>query len=502
MESETVGSAGTTVRSEASAKSLGQWTCRKGYLAQVALLGVLAAQMVLSQRYLFADGVFFHWRLMEFRSVFQWFPARRFSHLLTQWPTIAVMQWFDCHDMRLLSTIYGATQFLVPVAGLLAVAWAGRAAPSHFLLMPLLSASILTMTTSFVVFHESWVTIALFWLILHLLLFSVRMTWLRGIVLIAASTLVTRTYESFLFLSLPLFVAAALRARSAWRRRERWDAACCSASAVLAVVGAAISLREFLHPFDPQNRENFLIAVGQHLKYPPVWLTLGILLAFMLLTLGPSRLAGGRAATIFLTFLGICSLLQGLVPFIVPCQIEPELQYVSRPQFLYVPFALGVLSIGLARWPDQFAPPSKEKRRKLEALAALMTVSAFLFQWGATMEWNRFRKAVLAEVEPARGVLAYEDSILNAENVARESSPALSPCKQRFQWSWTTPVFTAYSSALEHGRVRTVIANRAGLSWEPFDPHLMEPYAWMRNYGIVVEIPDGKPLSEPNRHGM
>ena len=467
---------------------------RPAFFAQLALLALLCLHLTWIRRYLFADGGYFVWHLLETRSVFDWFPARRFSHLLTQLPTVFAMRVLDCRNLPALSALYGGTMFFVPIAGPLAAAWAGRTAPASFLAIPLLCASILMLTTSFVVFHEAWVAVGLFWFALSLLLHSPRLTAARGVALLAVSVLATRTFESYLFLSLPLAAAAWLRFGVARRGGARFDMAACAACLVINVTGAILAALEIQSPRDPANRSTFLDGLREHLESPAVALSLAYLLAFVLFSLcrPTSRVLRAGQATALL--LGAAALGVGLIPFLAPQSIRPHSQYVARVQFVYVPMLLGVLAVVLEHGKSDRRAAFISERPDLWMLTMGLTLGAALFHIGAGREWTRFRDALRDDVARNRGVISFGDSAIGRSRVRKDAALDATHLSQ-FSWGWTMPTLSALSGALEFGRVGTVIENEQPDGWEPFDPRDLRSYRWLEEYGVEVRLggtADGK----------
>jgi hypothetical protein len=458
------------------------------FSAQIALLVLLCLYLTWIQRYLFADGSYFVWHLLETRSVFDWFPARRFSHLLTQLPTVFAMRVLHCRNLPALSALYGATMFLMPIAGPLAAAWAGRTAPANFLAIPLLCASLLTLTTSFVIFHEAWVAVALFWCALSLLLHSPRLTATRGVVLLAVSALATRTFESYLFLSMPLAAAAWLRLVAARRRGARFDMAACAACLMINVTGTILAAMEIHSPRDPANRSTFLEGLGMHLGSPAVVLSLAYLLAFIVFSLCRPTSRVLRAGQMTALLLAAAALGVGLIPFLAPQSIRPESQYGARVQFVYVPLLLGVLAVFLEHGKSDRRAGFITERPDLWKLTMGLTLGAVLFHVGAGREWARFRDALRDDAARDRGVISFGDSAIGESRMRKDATEFDATRLTQFSWSWTTPTLSALSGALEFGRVGTVIENERPVVWQPFDPRDMGAYRWLEEYGVEVRV--------------
>lgn len=478
--------------------------------AQIAVLTFIGVLGTRQQRYLYGDGALFFVDLLKSRDVSQWFPARQFAHLVTQLPAVLLMRFGECTDCGRIAGVYGATLMLVPAAALAIVVWAARHSPGDAVFLPLLSSSLLFLDTSFYAISEAHVAAGLFWCNLSLLLFSQRLTLVRSVALLGLSSLATRTYELYLFLSWPLVAAAAMRAREAWAKGSRWETVVCTAVVALNFVAFGISAWWTVFPRDSAQRTVFALAFGIHLAYPPVWFSLLAIAWALLSARGSSRDKLRRVLE---------TLLVGawLVTIVMPClaAVLPMLQVFSRVQLLYVPLILGGLAVRRQRWMRDAESSEFERHPKRYRLAAASCVAAGLFQLGATAQWSLFRSELLTELAAEKGVMAFEEShvtcprleslVLNglkknpadqdaggglsaireiAESV-RSDAPRLRHGQFTLGFGWSMPSLSIGLSVLNHHRVSTIIAAPEPISWQPFDPRDPKALPDLSDYGVL-----------------
>lgn len=441
----------------------------------ITLFAGLACFNTWSGRYLFADGSYFFVRLLETEEVSTWYPARQFAHLVTQWPAVTLMRSFGVSNVKTVGIVYGGTLFLWPLVGLLVPWWAARQSPVDAMTLPLLSFSLINLTTSLFIISEAHVAVALFWCGLSLLVFSERLTHLRSVVLLASAFLSTRTYELYLVLAWPLVALSLNRATAAWRAGRRREAAVCAGSAALYLDAFIVAFLWTINPRDASQRSDFLQGIVSHLESIPVWFCIAAIVGALCFQVLPSR---NRIGLIVLWIVGVLGLLVSALPYVTPWAIFPTNQYTSRVQTLYVTLILG----GLLAWPA-FCTAAQARadagRAGLWKLALGSAIVSFVFQLGVTLDWNRYQARILRELSSRRGVVAYDELSMPEFNL-------FGTTHRYYTWSWTMQPLSVALSALHLGSVNTIIENPEGSFWKPLDPLDTEAVPDLKKFGVPV----------------
>lgn len=468
-------------------------------LAQLASFALIGFYSTWTQRYLYGDGANFFLRLLKYQKVSDWFPARYFSHVLTQFPAVFLLGNLGCRDVGAVGATYGATLYLLPLVGLLLTWWAARQAPQDCLVYPLITSSVLYLDVSGFIISESSMAVSLFWPILYLLLFSKRLTMIRTLVLIGLSVLVTHTYECYIFLAWPLILVAAQRGRVAWMARKYGELIACSCCGLLMLAAFAISLQSVLIPQDEGSRANFAISVLLHLLYPPVWFSLLTLISTLWCIFLPESQRGRRLMRSALIVSGITV---SLLP--VAGIVAPSMQYISRIQVLYVPLLMGMaVALRTSFWrPNPSTSVGQQDR--LWMLAAGACLVASVFQAVSTFRWDCYRTVLIQELSERRGVISYDQSAVSVPEIERlgqsEGRTALwnqfisDPRRFahrielcQFDWGWATPSLCVALSALNLGSISTIVCAPGTPGWQPFDPRQADSIPDLRAYGVSTD---------------
>ena len=442
-------------------------------IAHLVGFTVLGLYCTITRRYLFADGSLFLINLLRTRSVAEWFPARHFAHILTQYPAVVLARDLGCRDAALIGSTYGATMFLLPVAGLAVTWWAASKAPAHYLMFPMLSQSILFMNTSFVIFCETHMAVCLFWCLLFLLTFSERLTLTRSASLIFFGVLATRTYESYLFLSLPLLFVAARRCRSAWSAHRNWEVVVCTICGLLFLVSMAIAIHSTVFPFDAMNRSNFANSMVEHFAYTPVKFSIIVVVSLFWCVLLTHHVLGWR----ILFCAAIASASVVLFMLARGSYESWHMQYISRVQTLYIPLIFGSLVAANIPTVRRMHLDHTDSMRRLWRLTALTWIVATVFQLNATLRWNEYREAMVQELSKARGVISFDQFV---------------PGTWDFSWGWAMPSLSVALGALDLGSISTIICAPDGTGWQPFDPLNRDAIPELAEYGIRSDFTGGK----------
>jgi len=165
--------------------------------------------------------------------------------------------------------------------------------------------------------------------------------------------------------------------------------------------------------------------------------------------------------------------------------VVPGLQVLARVQALYVPLLLGLLAIVLSSGWHVLSDRARKLERELLMLTAVVCTVAAVFQWGTTRQWNRFRSDLLAELAPPRGVVTHEE-------IAERRGKMAWFVDVQFEQSMGCflPTLSVTLSALNLGRVATIIDAPRDTSWKPIDPRNDEEYVNLGDYVPVRVLPE------------
>lgn len=485
-------------------EGLGTTSCRRPWhvlmAVQLLAFAVLGCYRTWSQEHLYADGAHYFLGLLEHRAVADWYSARQFAFLVTQWPTVFLLRDLGCRDINLVCLTYGATLFLLPLIGILPAWWAARRAPGEYLVYPILSQSMLFLDTSFFIISETHVAAAIFWPLLYLLLFSERWTMGRAMLLIGLAVLATRMYESYLFLAWPLLFVAWRRGQSAWSAGRRADSLICGVCGLLFLTGFAVALYFTIFPRDPFQQGIFAVSLLAHVAYPPVWFSLLSLAGVLWCLLFPERRCCWRMMHKLTIGCGLFVALLPICGFVVP-----GLQFVARVQSLYLPLVLGGLAI--MRYYDKLPPTTTNRSVELFRLASWACAVAVVFQSGAVAQWNGYRSILSRELARNRGVIDYDESAMAGpmleKLVEREyvsywlcefaQHPGnvlkqLELAQFNFGIGGYMPSLSVALSALNLGEVTTIINSPDSLRWQAFDARDLASIPDLREYGVPTVL--------------
>lgn len=443
---------------------------------------------VLVDRCLFADGTGFLYRQLLDRKVFNPVAYRYVSSCAQQVPMTLAMNVFHCWDLRRLTMLWGASLYALPMIGLGLSWFAVRNWNPLYFVFPLLSHAILFLNTGFCLFHESWMMTAMYWVVLLMLLNPAGMTLPRMVLLLSLALLGTRTYESYMFLAIPLLAGAALR----WRRTRgdgnRWEPATLGMLIPIIVYGIVAAVLEVRHPYDAGNRDSFRQAIWEHLGATPVRFSLWLLFAVSVVLLFPRRRRVQFAAAAPCILSGT---LVFLTPWLFSDRIDPMGQYVARVQTVYVPLVLGAAALWIAGGPrrlvDQWSggrtiEGSREASTLLAGLTLLGVLVSAGFQLGCCWRWNHYLQVFRDDLRVRQGQIPFAESAVGREPAAGELD------LRSYTWSWTMPQLSIFLSALDGHPVRAVVRTQIPGGWELFKPDQQADYPSLSKYGVIYDF--------------
>jgi hypothetical protein len=426
----------------------------------VALTLFLASvvQAVLAHRTLYQDGGHYLVVLLQTKRPTDWFWARHYAQLLTQWPLVLALR-AGLTDIEACMTLQAAGAFYVtPLAVLLGLHLA--AGERVLQLLVLLFVGLFYSNLDFVILSDSNALAALTLLCSVLLLRRANLGPAGTLSLTGLGILLLRCYESMAFTGVVLTLLCTSRLRQGTVEGKAARALLVLAAA-LFLAGVVIALDEILDPVSPSNRQQ-LLADLKGFSWVGSGLVFGGVAAASYLVGLRRGLSGKLGDSLF----QLASVAFALQPWLLPDTIAPERHYAAR--FLTsLPLAalilLAFLSVrGRLRLGDSHL------RKALVYLLAVV-IAQSVWHFGATRRWSQYLGSF-------RTALTRHEGFVPHGQIAPELHYA-----NLFHWGWTEPTLSILLSP--GGRVRSVFGNRAA-RWQPFDPTDPAQLPRLERYGV------------------
>jgi len=444
------------------------------------LFGLWTLAAILSSRCLYADGAHEFVRVLESQdfAVFMW--SRHFAFYVFQFPLVLAIK-LGVTDFGWLRFAFGLGCFLPwPLA--LYCCW--RISKKYFWLA-VTGCAAGYMNATFMAVGEHILAHALFWPALFVLLFAELNLFAAALLLVTATGLLF-SYESQIFLCLPLAGLAVWRAADE-SRPKRWPGfAIFLAAAALFLAAMVIGLCGVLYPELPDNLGGFkagtlgiLKHIGWTLGCTLVWAGLAVAAFFS------AKLAHFIKRPPVTYLLLALFLIWGTWPLLAPGQLDNAVQFDNRSLDLLVPLALVPLAL-IARFRPRWL---EVKQTLLVQLVAALWIAQSLWQISATINWAHdvvwMREALAAK----RGVVRLRSTILMAD---RMQGGDLFPghMSGRFEWTWPCLSISLATSK----EINSLICSEMFLDpvlrarlWQPFDPLKPAELPKLSHYGVSFE---------------
>jgi hypothetical protein len=452
-------------------------TRRGTVVAFVALIALWVGCAISVQEQFFADGAHYFLKLLEER----WFIyaedfPRHHAHYLTQGPVVALMA-MGVNDFDLLCGAFGIGMFLPPLLGLGASLYALRDLDVRWMIFPVLAVFAVSANESFVTSSESYVTAALFWPLLLLLVFRTRYGAIDSVVLLVTGLLFIRTYESVAVYGAMLCCVLLLQARKHWRGSSALTHFSWGALLVILLAGMAIATHSTLYPRAAANRSDFIASFAKIGQHWPFLVSLG----FVVAVLGFAAFDAHGESTLpwraTLVVLAPAAAFVALTPAILPEAMRPGMHYASRSAIVLTPPVLGLALVLLARRGGI----GDVSWRRMWQLVALLAVGQVTWQVLAASQWAGFRKVFREQLATHRGVVAYETTPLGRDGVGIQLMLDLT-------WRWTQPTLSVLWA--DKHVVSSIVLNNAITErghWQPFDPTVPAQLPKLSRYGFTFE---------------
>lgn len=433
---------------------------------------------ILSSRCLYADGAHEFIRVLEAQNFVALMWSRHFAFYIFEFPLVLAIK-LGVTNFGWLRLAFGLGCFLPWPLALLACWWIS---PRNYWLA---AAGCATgyLNAAFMAVGEHILAHALFWPPLFVILFARPLKPAATIILLACATGMLFSYESQMFLCVPLALLALWRAWTEKKENRRVPVMVFLAAAALFLAGIGVGSFAVLRPELPANFSGFKSGslemfshLGWTLSWTVAWVALAVAAAFCerfwrLLSCKPGILV-----------LFALVLVWGIWPILAPNRWDNGVQYDERAMDLIAPLALLPVALIL-----RFRPQWIELRRaRLVSFTAALLAAQSLWQISATVHWCQdvvWMRQILAS---HRGIVPVRSTMLAADGMeGRELRP--NAIGGRFDWTW--PCLSLALAPSPHiqcficSEVFLVPAVRAHF-WQPFDPLAPKTLPDLRHYDV------------------
>ena len=442
------------------------------------IFAVWIVAAILSSRCLYADGAHEFVRVLQARNFVALMWSRHFAFYIYEFPLVLAIK-LGVTDLAWLRFAFGLGCFLPWPMAMICCRWI---APKHFWLV-VVGCAAGYLNAAFMAVGEHILAHALFWPALFAVLFARPLKPAAAVILLAAATGLLFSYESQLFLCVPL---ALLSFGRAWREKTEgsgWSWVVFLAAAALFVAGTAIGLCAVLMPEIQSNFTGFkagtlgiLKHTGWTLNWTVVWFCLA---AAVCLSQNLWRVLS-RKAGIYLSFFAL--LVWGTWPLLAPNLMDNGIQYDNRVLDLLVPLALLPVALLLRFRPEWMEP----RRRRLVQLAAGLLIAQSLWQISATVLWYRDVVWMREALASHRGIIPVRSTVLAVDGMEGRELRR-DAIGGRFDWSWPC-LSVAFAP---DPKIKSIICSEVFLnpevrlhSWQPFDSLRPETLPNLGHYGL------------------
>jgi hypothetical protein len=165
----------------------------------------------------------------------------------------------------------------------------------------------------------------------------------------------------------------------------------------------------------------------------------------------------------------VAALAWACVPWISILSIKPNRHADIRFINNLFPFGLGILPLAATKL--RFLRPTFGRFRR--TAFAGFAFAVLLWQLASCVAWLKYTRDFSAILSSNRGYVELKDS-------------GLSRCG--FDWPWTMPCMSVALSGIEGKPLKSMVLNRPGCVWEPFDSRTPSKFPELSRYGVKYEI--------------
>jgi hypothetical protein len=402
-----------------------------------------------------ADGAWTFARILD-RTFVTHIWSRRYGDLALLWPALLAVR-AGVTSVPALNALFHFGLYLPFLLSFLICWYASRSLNDDgLLLFPLASYLLVTLPAASILVGSSHVIAVVVWPILFLLLRS-RLTLLDGILLIVLLALTCRSYETAVA-SLGIFLC--LLAARMWVASPKSPPILLVAIAVV-LIGLAINVYWAVFPGSVLNRTRFVDGMFRSVRHHYM----------LIFAAGSMFLLAASLCARRLRILAFAGLLIAAASIALPISgrvADAGASFTMRTLTLTLLPVLLIGAMAFHFWRPRISPRGWILAGTTFGLLGI----GYAASW---TEWREFRRSFVSVLETHSGYVALDDTPI-AHN--------------RQSWPWTTPLLSVLWSG---GCVRTVLLNRPGVEFEPFDP-----YGQLPLQGYVAYAP---PFAAANPNG-
>ncbi|MGH7950938.1 MAG: hypothetical protein ACREFE_03320 [Limisphaerales bacterium] len=433
---------------------------------------------IFSSRCLYADGAHEFIRVLQAQDFVALMWSRHFAFYIFEFPLVLAIK-LGVTNLAWLRLAFGLGCFLPWPIAMMCCCWIS---PKNFWLA-VVGCAAGYLNAAFMAVGEHILAHALFWPSLFAILFARPLKLVVAVILLVSATGKLFSYESQLFLGVPLALLALWRAWREKKENRRWTWIVFLVAAALFIAGITVGLCGVLMPELQANFTGFeagtlgiLKHMGWTLTWTVVWVGLAIAVWFSE-TLW--RIISHKAV---IYFLFVLLMVWGTWPLLSPNQLDNGIQYDNRALDMLVPLALLPVAL-ILRFRPQWVDA---KRSRLVQWAAALLIAQSLWQISATLRWYRdvvWMKEILAS---HRGIVLLHSTVLAADKMEGRELRR-DAIGGRFDWTWP-----CLSIALSpRPKISSLICSEVFLVpairrhyWQPFDPLDPKTFPDLRHYGV------------------
>jgi hypothetical protein len=436
------------------------------------------AAAILSSRCLYADGAHEFVRVLQAQGFVSLMWSRHFAFYIYEFPLVLAIK-LGVTNLVWLRLAFGLGCFMPWPLAMICCRWIS---PQNFWLV-VVGCAAGYLNAAFMAVGEHIMAHALFWLSLFVILFARPLKPMAAVILMASAVGMLFSYESQLFLCVPLALLASWRS---WREQAEgsgWAWIMFLAAAAFFFAGVSVGLCGVLMPELPRNFIGFkagTLGIWAHLGWTLTWTI--VWAGLMLVACFSDRfwhILSGKGGFYFL-FASVA--VWGTWPLLAPGRLDNGVQNDNRVLDLLVPLALLPVAMIL-----RFRPQWLEFRRgRIVPLVAALFIAQSLWQISATVNWYR-------DVVWMREILAAKSGIVKVRSTALavDGMEGRELYKNamggRFDWVW--PCLSI--SLAPDQKINCLVCSEVFLDpetrkrfWQPFDPLKPETLPNLGHYGL------------------
>jgi len=442
--------------------------------AACAVFALWIVAAILSSRCLYADGAHEFLRVLQAQDFVALMWSRHFAFYIYEFPLVLAIK-LGVTDLGWLRFAFGLGCFLPWPVVMLFCHWLS---PKHFWIVAVGCAAGY-LNASFMAVGEHILAHAFYWPALFAILFARPLKPLAALILLTSASCLLFSYESQLFLCVPLAALSFWRVVEDWKdaaeQNAHWDRIVLLLAAGLFIAAAGIGLYAVLNPEIPSNIPGFRANVEAMFSHEGWILTWSIVWGCLMLAVWMSEKTWeiiSRQISIAILF---CALfVWAMWPALSPETLDTGKQFDNRILDLVVPMMLLPVAL-IARYRPAWI---EFKAGRLKQMAAILLIVQSLWQICATWQWHE-------DVGKMQSLLRVRDGIIPLYSTVLANS-SIESKRGEFDWTWPCLSIALSPGLSVHSMVCSdyYIVKRRHPLWQPFDPLKPETLPHLEHYGL------------------